>query len=291
MISISGIKGEQLPMISNLNRKKAFSVGALLLLTFSLTYITLKSQVAESKESSSEVSAGIPTVFVHGYKGTYNSFKTMLYRFEENKWGKRDLVVYVSADGEITWRGSLNSSSGLPPLVQIVFEKNKASISETSSRLQSVMKEMKIKFNAPQVNLVGHSMGGLVSTNYLEQTNGNSEYPETIKFAAIGSPFDGISKESYHRVNTGEALIDLRPDSDALKNLVKNRGQFPSQLQVLAIAGSGDQVVDIESAFAIGEIVPQNNLEKRLIEDEKIDHSGLHETEKVDKILKKFLWD
>ncbi|MGF2616569.1 alpha/beta fold hydrolase [Rossellomorea aquimaris] len=278
-------------MISNLTRKKALSVGALLLLTFSLTYITLKSQIAESKENSSEVSANIPTVFVHGYKGTYNSFKTMLYRFEENNWAKRELVVYVSADGEITWRGTLSPSSKLPSLVQIVFEKNKASISETSSHLQSVMMELKSKYNVGQVNLVGHSMGGLVSTNYLQQTNGNLQYPETVKFAVIGSPFDGIAKESYHRVNTGEALIDLRPESEALKNLVVNREQFPADLEVLAIAGTGDQVVEVESAFAIQKIVPESNLEMSLIEDMQIDHSGLHETEKVDKIVKKFLWN
>ncbi|MGM0845234.1 MAG: alpha/beta hydrolase [Bacillota bacterium] len=278
-------------MKSFINTKKALSVGALLLLTFSMTYITLKSQIAESKENYSQESARIPTVFVHGYKGTYNSFKTMLYRFEENNWAKRELVAYISAEGEITWKGSISSSSKLPPLVQIVFEDNRASISDTSSQLQSAMKELRDQFNVNQVNLVGHSMGGLVSTKYLITTSGNINYPETVKLAVIGSPFDGISSESYYRQNTGESLIDLKPESEALKNLVENKDLFPSELKVLAIAGSGDQVVEIESAFAIKKIVPEDNLEKRLIEDGGIDHSGLHETKKVDTLLNKFLWE
>jgi uncharacterized alpha/beta hydrolase family protein len=291
MINISVFKGDLLLMKHNLTKKKMFSVGAMLLLAFSLIYISLKSQIAESKENSSAEHTDIPTVFVHGYKGTYNSFKTMLYRFEENNWGRRELVVYVSAEGALTWKGTLRTNSNLPPLVQVVFEKNKASIAETSIRLQSVMKGLKDKFGIEQVNLVGHSMGGLVSTNYLEATNGNSDYPKTVKFAAIGSPFAGIAKESYHRVNTGEAIIDLRPDSEALNALVHNRDQFPADLEVLAIAGSGDQVVDVDSAFAIQKVVGEEKLKKRLIEDVTIDHSGLHETEKVDKLLNKFLWN
>jgi uncharacterized alpha/beta hydrolase family protein len=277
-------------MKNTISKKKVFSVGAMLLLVFSLLYISLKSQIAESKENTSGDYASTPTVFVHGYKGTYNSFKTMLYRFEQNGWGKRELVVYVSAEGDITWKGTLHFDSKLPPLVQIVFEKNKASIAETSTRLQSVMKGLKDNFGVEQVKLVGHSMGGLVSVNYLESTNGNADYPQTLKFAVIGSPFDGIAKESYHKVNTGEAIIDLKPDSNALNSLIDNREYFPAELEVLSIAGSGDQVVDIDSAFAIQEIVNEERLQKQLIEDQTIDHSGLHETEKVDKLLKKFLW-
>ncbi|WP_409250908.1 alpha/beta fold hydrolase [Bacillus sp. SCS-153A] len=278
-------------MTRTLTKKKVFSVGAMLLLSFSLIYISLKSQIAESKESSSSAQTDIPTVFVHGYKGTYNSFKTMIYRFEKNNWGKRELVVYVSAAGDVTWKGSLLTDSALPPLVQVIFEKNKASIAETSTWLQRVMTGLKDKYGVEQVNLVGHSMGGLVSTHYLESLNGSDEQPETVKFAVIGSPFDGIAHESYHQVNTGEAVIDLKPESEALNSLVKNKNQFPAHIEVLAIAGAGDQVVDVDSAFAIQHIVPAENLQKQLIEDKTIDHSGLHETEKVDKLLKKFLWN
>jgi uncharacterized alpha/beta hydrolase family protein len=270
--------------------KKLLSAGAILLLAFSLLYLTLKSQIAESKENDSTVQTHIPTVFVHGYKGTYNSFKTMIYRFEENSWASRELVVYVSAEGEITWKGYLPDKNKRPPLIQVVFENNKASIAETSLHLQNVMAGLKTKFGINSVNLVGHSMGGLVSVDYLEKTSESSMYPETVKLAVIGSPFYGIEKESYHRVNTGEAVIDLKPESEALKALVKNREDFPSDIMVLAIAGMGDQVVEVESAFGIETIIAKDQLRTELIEDKKIDHSGLHETEKVDKLLKNFLW-
>ncbi|WP_456274520.1 alpha/beta hydrolase [Bacillus sp. AK031] len=271
--------------------KKMLSAGALLLLAFSLIYVTLKSQIAESKENVSMAQSHIPTVFVHGYKGTYNSFKTMLYRFEENEWASRKLVVYVSAEGEVTWKGTLPEETKLPSLIQVVFENNKASISETSLHLQNVMEGLKTKFGINNVNLVGHSMGGLVSVDYLEKSSGNDKYPHTVKLAVIGSPFNGIDKESYHRVNTGEAVIDLKPGSEALKALVKNREDLPADIQVLAIAGAGDQVVEVESAFGIGSIIKKDQLQTELIDDKKIDHSGLHETEKVDKLIKKFLWN
>lgn len=278
-------------MTNTINKKRMLSAGALLLLAFSLIYVSLKSQIAESKENEASAQTHIPTIFVHGYKGTYNSFKTMLYRFEENHWAKRELVIYISTEGDITWKGDLHSDPELPELIQVVFENNKASIAETSSRLESVMSSLKSDYGIDRVNIVGHSMGGLVSTQYLEKTNGNSHYPTTEKLAVIGSPFKGIDNENYHKVNTGEAIVDLKPESNALKSLVDKRESFPEDVEVLAIAGTGDQIVDVKSVFAIEDIVSEDKLQKKLIDDKKIDHSGLHETEKVDELLKRFLWN
>jgi uncharacterized alpha/beta hydrolase family protein len=291
MINISVIKGVTLQMTNISTNKKLLSAGTILLLAFSLLYISLKSQTAESKENDPNFQSNIPTVFVHGYKGTYNSFKTMLYRFEESNWASRELVVYVSAEGEITWKGSLSGNTERPPLIQIVFENNKASIAETSSHLQNVMEGLRTNFGINRVNIVGHSMGGLVSVDYLEKSRESSQYPQTLKLVVIGSPFSGIDKESYHRNNTGEALIDLMPESEALTTLVENREDFPSDIKVLAVAGTGDQIVEVESAFGIEAIAAKDQLQTKLIDDKKINHSGLHETEKVDKLLRKFLWN
>lgn len=64
---------------------------------------------------------------------------------------------------------------------------------------------------APKVNLVGHSMGGLIIAGYLERT-GTESFVE--KVASIGSPFRG-SLEAPIKIVTGTASLggDLAPSS------------------------------------------------------------------------------
>jgi len=63
--------------------------------------------------------------------------------------------------------------------------------------------------DAPKVNLVGHSMGGLVIAEYLAQTNREHQ---AGKIATIGSPFRG-SHEAVLKVATGTADLGTNRSS------------------------------------------------------------------------------
>ncbi|RLQ94096.1 alpha/beta hydrolase [Falsibacillus albus] len=276
----------------NLRRQsyKHILIVCAIILGVGFAYLFNRSTQVQSHDSKLTPEETIPTVFVHGYKGTYNSFKSMMYRFEHRyNWGKRTLLCYVDKNGQITFKG------GIPvgqkhPLVQVVFQNNRATIADTAGWLQAVMKELKYRYNVEQVYLVGHSMGGLVITQYLENTNDSHNYPVPLKFVAISSPFQGVTKESYDKVNTGAAVKDLKPGSKALQRLVDNRDRFDPTLEVLAIGAMGDQIVSTDSATALRNIASEDHYKESIVTDQSISHSGLHETELVDRLVGPFLW-
>ncbi|PAV30595.1 hypothetical protein CIL05_05695 [Virgibacillus profundi] len=238
-------------------------------------------------KAKSEFYTGQPTVFVHGYKGTSNSFGYMLNRFENKyNWGNKALVYHVSSTGKIR-QYNLNKGKEAPTFVQVIFENNRASFKDSTKWLASVLKHMKENYFIDSVNLVGHSMGGLVSFKYLTDYNG-VEYPNVNKLITIGSPFDGIYSTEYFYVHRDAGAMDLKPDSAALQLLRKN--PFPKDVDVLSIGSTGDTVAVPESVQTLRTIIPRNQLQEIMIENEKLGHSALHENKHVDKLIHSFLW-
>ncbi|MGE8204897.1 alpha/beta hydrolase [Heyndrickxia sp. NPDC080065] len=252
---------------------------------------------SSNKNSFSKKDA-IPTIFVHGYKGNLHSFNNMLNRFENDYyWGRKTMICRVSRNGQILVPGGIPANQK-HPFVQVIFENNRARIQDTTNQLKEVMKILKNKYHINNMYAVGHSMGGLVLTNYLEQTYSQKNYPEVKKLITIGSPFKGIEKKSYftNPRNTGPALKDFKPNSTALKTLFDRKKEFNPNISVLAIAGVtlnpkvGDGVVSQSSALAIKEIVPSKQFQERIVKDKNTTHSGLHEHQTVDRYIGEFLW-
>src|SRR5699024_555546 len=185
---------------------------------------------------------GEATVFVHGYKGTENSFGNLLDRFEYTyQWGKKGLVYYISSEGNINDYFLLREEEDQPIFVQVVFENNRAEFAETTEWLSSVLQHLKEEYAVETVNLVGHSMGGIVSTKFsMEYTS--VDYPAVNRLVTIGSPFDGIYDEQYFEINQDPAAMDLAQDSPALTELRENN--LPVHIQALSIGSTGDLVAE-----------------------------------------------
>ncbi|MEW9675186.1 alpha/beta fold hydrolase [Lentibacillus sp. L22] len=234
---------------------------------------------------------GLPpvTVFVHGYKGTANSFGGMLNRFERNDWGNKALICYVTRQGHVKTY-SLNKEEKRPILVQVVFENNRASFEDTTRWLSKVMKQLKLKYHIHSVNLVGHSMGGIVSLKYLEEYQETSRYPVTNKLITIGSPFNGIYNRYYFQINHDAATTDLKPNSAALQLLRKNAVAIPDYINVLSISSTGDPVAVPESVGKLKTMIPQSRLTEKIIDNDYLGHSELHENTQVDQMIYSFLW-
>ncbi|GAA0419667.1 MAG: alpha/beta fold hydrolase [Bacillota bacterium] len=228
-----------------------------------------------------------PTLFVHGYKGTVNSFGHMLKRFESDyNWGNKALVYFVKNNGAIE-KYNLSKGKKEPVFVQVIFENNRASFEETAGWLAAVLADMKAVYSIENVNLVGHSMGGIVSLEYMKQYQG-VKFPTVRKFIAIGSPFDGIYSEEYFQLNRDPAATDLHPDSPALQFLRER--SFPEYTQVLSIGSTGDAIAVPESIKSLRTIIPKDQLEEVIIDDLHLSHSGLHESKLVDQYIYEFLW-
>ncbi|MFG6119745.1 MULTISPECIES: alpha/beta hydrolase [Thalassobacillus] len=262
----------------------------------------IKSPYTSSQDNSSIT----PTLFIHGYKGGPGSFNTMMDRLEDNRLGEKEMTVRVSSKGKIMMRGRFSAEQH--PFIQVIFHDNRASLTNQTLWLQKIMHKLKVDYGIQQVNLVGHSMGGLAAANFMTQKN--NSLPTVEKLIVMGSPFKGIDKEEYFDINSGEALTDLRPDAQLLSRLTGNKNSFPNHLKVLAIAGAidakytsenadtivkqknydgGDGLVSVSSALGIQEVVPANNYHEVIVRDIEATHSGLHEHPDVDKEVAAFL--
>ncbi|KMY55728.1 hypothetical protein AC623_18770 [Bacillus sp. FJAT-27231] len=258
------------------------------LLVSLLIFIGYDTLIASSRTNASPPNV---TVFVHGYKGTAVSFRSMLERFEkDHRWGKTTIICHVKANGQVVFNeiGKVPSSGRL--FVQLIFEDNRASFQDTAYWLSKALHALHETYKFENVNIVGHSMGGIVSVKFLEEYTKKPGYPFIHKLVVIGSPFSGLKDKDYLKRNWGPAAADLMPNSAALQTLLKQKDSFPSDMNVLAIAGTGDQLVSVDSVLTLEKIVPRSRFQKAVIADRRIDHSGLHESEKVDRLIGRFLW-
>jgi len=252
--------------------------------------------ISPDRTKSQYTNQSTPTMFVHGFKGGPRSFNTMLDRFQnEYHWGEKTMVCEVDKNGHLRFYGGIPTYSK-NPFIQVVFKNNRASIQDTTNWLKEILIVLHQQYNVKKIFVVGHSMGGLVLTNFIEQSDG--QYPEVQKLITIGSPFKGIQRETYYQNahNTGPAILDLKTNSSFLRSLVTNRKDFSQHVQVLSIAGvarnpeDGDGVVSLNSALGLRDIAPKNHFQKKVIYDPHATHSGLHENPIVDQYVGEFLW-
>lgn len=266
-------------------KKKHIIITAVLFSFFTMMFLT--TDVRKSAESETKIK--YPTVFVHGYKGTVNSFGNLLDRFEyKYGWGNKAIVYRVSSSGHLNVR-NLSKGKKESAFVQVIFENNRASIADTSEWLAKVLAHMKNVYGIDSVNLVGHSMGGLVSMKYVLSYQDSTKYPRVHKLVTIGSPFDGIYSKEYFQINHDSATVDLKPGSGALKLMRLNKEAISDSLQVLSIGSTGDFVALPESVHAIRKIVNEDQLTEKMIENKSLGHSELHENATVDKMVYSFL--
>ncbi|MCT1902796.1 alpha/beta fold hydrolase [Oceanobacillus sojae] len=241
----------------------------------------------QQNQTQAEEYTGAPTIFIHGYKGTEKSFGYMLDRFENTyQWGNKGFVYYVQKDGNII-DYNLNKGRYAPTFVQIVLGDNRASFQDSTEWVANVLLHLKENYRVEEVNLVGHSMGGILAVKYTMEYPLNG-YPTVNKLVAIGSPFDGIYNEAYFELHQDEAANDLKPDSRALNVLREN--MFPADVNVYSIASTGDTVAVPESVKTLRNMIPEQNYKETIIDDPQLTHSAMHESQQIDKLIYSFLW-
>lgn len=267
-----------------MKKQHVILIAIIALFIYSSTDVVYTSKRAEHDEFQYT-----PTVFLHGYKGTYYSFGNMLDRYQnEYGWGDKGLIYHVGADGSLDVE-ELLKTKGKPLFVQVIFENNRASFQDGSTWLAAVLQDLKKRYFINEVNLVGHSMGGILSVKYILDYKGTI-YPNVNKLVTIGSPFDGIYDHTYFLKNPQKDLAakDLMPGSEGLKSL-RNK-DFPNTIQVLSVASTGDRVAKTKSVQTLRKILRDNPFEEKVIDDKRLGHSMLHESKRVDRLVYDFLY-
>src|SRR5690625_3435301 len=237
-----------------------------------------------------EKSKGCVTVFVHGYKGTYNTFGPLIRRFEKKyRWGRKAAIYYISSSSDIHIM-DLKNIKHENTFIQVIFGNNRANFEDYTKWLSLVMEDLKNKYQHATFNLVGHSMGGITAIKYLEDYQNSRKFPRIDKLIVLGSPFDGVYSKEYFEIHKDPATTDLKHNSTALQLLRNNSYKIPKSIDVLSIGSTGDVIAEPESVDTISKIVDNDQLKKVMIDRKEIGHSELHEDEVVDHMIYSFIW-
>lgn len=215
--------------------------------------VTANKTTKKEQKPVSEIA--IPTLFVHGYSGTINSFGGMINRLAEDGDVTKSLVMNVAADGTVSSDGNYDKFSH-NPTIQVIFEDNKSSAANQTQWIQNVMKELKNNYHIEKVYAVGHSMGGVSLTSYIEKVGSDKTYPVLEKLVLIGAPLNGLvigddGVTAYDLTDSGP-----KKSSDRYSEFMKNKQKIPTNLHVLNIAGDtlngtkSDGSVSVASALS-----------------------------------------
>lgn len=147
----------------------------------------------------------IPVLFIHGLLHNPSTFA----------WLKQKLANHGFKNFS-----DMNLSTmlhGIPEMAQ-----------QTSNSVELLLK----RFNAPQVDIVAHSLGGLVARYYLQKLGGDGKVRNLI---TLGTPHQGTRLSKYFWL---EKIKNLSPDSPTIQEL---RGcPLPVSTRAVAVSGNLD---------------------------------------------------
>ncbi|MGM0125403.1 hypothetical protein IGI37_002802 [Enterococcus sp. AZ194] len=250
-----------------------------------------KNVIAEVKKTA------VPALFIHGYSGTKGSFGGMIHRLEETGIATKELLLTVSSTGEVTSEGTL-SGNETNPIVQVLFTDNKNNEWNQAEWIRACLLYLKENFQVNQVNLVGHSMGGVSSLRYLGAYGADTRLPTIGKFVAIGSPFNDFDETPSLTILNEELTNGPTNKSARYQEYQQTIGQISTDIAVLLVAGQlsdsdlSDGTVPLGSALAVNALLTQNGnaVQTKIFEGKNAQHSQLHENKDVDQLVSNFLW-
>ena len=256
---------------------------------------TQASALTQKKDDTAFKKSTVPTVFIHGYGGTINSFGGMIQRLSSERKTTKEMLITVQSDGSLKVDGDLSKKKDNPS-IQVLFTANKDTEWNQTEWIYTVLKYLKQQ-GVEQVNLVGHSMGGVSSLRYLT-TYGQPNDASTInKFISIGAPFNDFTESS-------ESIDDILRNGPSVKagryiDYQNGIANVPNKLPILLLAGKINQetvtdgTVPLHSALATFSLLKDhgNPIKYQIFTGPNAQHSQLHENLDVDKTVADFLWN
>ena len=256
---------------------------------------TQASALTQKKDDTAFKKSAVPTVFIHGYGGTINSFGGMIQRLSSERKTTKEMLITVQSDGSLKVDGDLSKKKDNPS-IQVLFTANKDTEWNQTEWIYTVLKYLKQQ-GVEQVNLVGHSMGGVSSLRYLT-TYGQPNDASTInKFISIGAPFNDFTESS-------ESIDDVLRNGPSVKagryiDYQNGMANVPNKLPILLLAGKINQetvtdgTVPLNSALATFSLLKDhgNPIKYQIFTGPSAQHSQLHENLNVDKTVVDFLWN
>ncbi|MBN1802961.1 MAG: alpha/beta fold hydrolase [Candidatus Lokiarchaeota archaeon] len=160
-----------------------------------------------------------PILFVHGYTGSASNWNTMISRFRSA--GYEDDLLYA-----FTFSNPSSASSGI----------NERNAGEISGWVDYILSQT----GASEIDIIGHSMGGLSSRWYIKYLGGTSKVDD---YVSLGTPQHGTTLSFWG---------DMRPGSSFL-NRLNSGDETPSGVDWTTVRTEDDELVHpIDTAMLDG---------------------------------------
>lgn len=246
------------------------------------------------KDASAASKKEIPTIFVHGLQGDNGSLSSlvskltgekirhdMTYGYSYKKMGmtiKQTIPVTYSGQ-RMTYFGQLNNKLGYADMTKsqggykghkgaknsysvIHFDNHSMSLDDQEKVLNTVAKLEAKRLHVDTVNIVGHSMGGLLGAQYAIHATQGRTYTKVHKLVTVGSPITG-SKNSemllLAQLGGADVYNDLKDGGSVVKGALKSKAMLSSATKVLSIGSKSDGFVTYGSSMGLSKIVKPSN--------------------------------
>jgi len=110
-----------------------------------------------------------------------------------------------------------------------------AAIEELAHQLSEKVEEVLVLTKSDKVDIIGHSMGGIVARYYIEQMNG---IKKVNKLITLGSPHNGTKMAVF---GIGANAKELRSGSEFMQGL--NAGTIPGEVKYYSLWSNLDNLV------------------------------------------------
>lgn len=237
------------------------------------------------------------TLFIPGYAGNRFSFGGMLQRFVTGGIANKSLVVMIDRHNQPHVTGHLDPYR---PMVQLIFATPRVAVRQQAQGVLAVVQYLIAHEHVQTMNLVAHSMGGVVLFQYLTTAAKLVNLPEVRKVVTIGAPFNDseVGQNTYPIENHPLTENGPAQTTPVYNYFLRTLQRLPNTISYLNIAGNigdaaqSDGAVALNSALSLRFLLRPaiDQYQEFVVHGKNARHSRLHENFEVDRQIVQFLY-
>lgn len=237
------------------------------------------------------------TLFIPGYAGNRFSFGGMLARFVAGGIANKSLVVMIDRHNQPHVTGQLDPYR---PMVQLIFATPRVAVRQQAEGVLAVVQYLIAHEHVQTMNLVAHSMGGVVLFQYLTTAAKRVNLPEVRKVVTIGAPFNDseVGQNTYPIENHPLTASGPTQTTPVYNYFLRTLQRLPNTISYLNIAGNIGDSVQSDGAVALNSALSLRFLlrpaidqyQEFVVHGKNARHSRLHENYEVDRQIVQFLY-
>lgn len=199
-----------------------------------LGFLNIRSQTAEAESGGYAISQ--PVIMVPGTGASVNRFDSLLKSLSETYSDLGVLKITVAEDGSVTTSGSISETSQHPVIVVGFADSSDASLAKQGAWFQIALSYAASRYYFTSYDYLGHSNGGLVITQYLEN-DAQADDPQLQKLITLGTPYNYT--EWADNADSAQ-LGTVKNTTSQLQDYLVKKSNIPQSITMVNIAGSKD---------------------------------------------------